>query len=143
MRISTKGIYALEVAVDLACCSSNEKRASIRSIARRRGMSEKYLERIVGLLRKAGIVTSTRGARGGYCLARDASNITVLQVLEAAEGDLAPVECLVRPAECGMDCETCPTRKNWNHMWELLKDALKDTTIEMIMKSAIDREAVL
>lgn len=143
MRISTKGIYALEVTVDLACYASEEKRATIRDIAKRRGISEKYLERIVGLLKKGGIVSSARGALGGYCLARKDSEITVLQVLEAAEGDLAPVDCLVRAADCKMDCDTCPTRKHWNHMWELLKNAVKDTTIEAIVKSVVDKEKTL
>lgn len=140
MKISTKGIYALEVAVDLACYASDERRESIRSIAARRDLSEKYLERIVSLLKKAGLVSSTRGASGGYCLARPASQITVLDVLMAAEGDLAPVECLVKSTDCGIACSACPTRGNWNQMWTLIKNAVKDTTIEDILKSVIDKE---
>lgn len=143
MKISTKGIYALEVTVDLACYGSEEKRATIRDIAKRRGISEKYLERIVSLLKRGGIVNSARGALGGYCLARKACDITVLQVLEAAEGDLAPVECLVRKADCKRNCDTCPTRKYWKRMWEILKGAVKDTTIESIVKSVVDKESAL
>ena len=140
MKISTKGIYALEVAVDLACHASDEKRESIRSIAERRKLSEKYLERIVSLLKRAGLVSSMRGAFGGYCLTRPASQITVLEVLQAAEGDLAPVECLVKSTDCGIPCSTCPTRGNWNQMWMLIKNAVKDTTLEDILKSVIDKE---
>lgn len=140
MRISTKGIYALEVAVDLAFYSSEEKKESIRSIASRRNLSEKYLERIVGMLKKDGIVKSTRGALGGYCLARPAEDITVLEILQAAEGTLAPVDCLVRSPNCKIDCETCATRGIWNHMWELLKDSIKETTIADILKLVVDKD---
>lgn len=139
MKISTKGIYALEVAVDLALYASEENLASIKSVAGRRNLSEKYLERIVSLLKKDGIVKSTRGAYGGYCLAKEAKDISVLDVLTAAEGDLAPVECLTKSTDCGIDCETCATRSTWNHMWEILKDSVKNTSIEEIKKLAIDK----
>ena len=72
MKISTKGRYALEIAADLAMHSDHEHRESLRNIARRRDLSEKYLERIVKMLCSAGIVSSARGVRGGYCLAKDA-----------------------------------------------------------------------
>lgn len=62
MKISTKGIYALEMVVDLAIYADDENRASIPSVAGRRKISEKYLERIASMLKKAGIVKSTRGA---------------------------------------------------------------------------------
>lgn len=143
MRISTKGIYALEVMADLAIHSGEEKKESLRNIADRRKLSEKYLERIVVMLKKAGLVVSTRGAYGGYCLGRPAAEITVLDVLEAAEGSLAPVECLVKPMDCGIDCETCPTKGTWNRVWNRIKDAIKDTTMEDIVKLAIDSSQVL
>lgn len=139
MRISTKGIYALEVVVDLAFYSSEDKKESIRSIAYRRNLSEKYLERIVGMLRKAGVLKSTRGAQGGYCLAKQPEDITVLEILQASEGTLAPVECLVGAQNCKIDCETCPTRGLWHHMWGLIKDSVKDTTIAEILELVVDK----
>lgn len=142
MKISTKGIYALEVAVDLAIHADDENRVSIRSVAERRKLSEKYLERIVSMLKKAGVVKSTRGAYGGYCLARDPKDITVLDVLMAAEGDLAPVQCLTKETDCGIDCERCATRNTWNHIWDLLKNAVSDTSIEQIKELAERKQSV-
>ena len=132
MKISTKGTYALEIAVDLALHSDQEHRESLRNIARRRGLSEKYLERIVKMLGSAGIVSSARGARGGYCLSRDAKDITALEVLEASEGELTPVECLTKETGCGIDCTKCPTRNLWSDMWEIIKKTAGEISIEDI-----------
>lgn len=143
MKISTKGIYALEVMADLAIHSSEEKKESLRNIAARRRLSEKYLERIVRMLKKEGLVESARGACGGYRLGKPMTEITVLEVLEAVEGSLAPVECLVKSMDCGIDCETCPTKGTWNQVWNRIKDAIKDTTMEDIVKLAIDSSQVL
>jgi Rrf2 family protein len=132
MKISTKGIYALEVAVDLAMNASEKNRVSIRSVAERRQLSDKYLERIVSMLKKSGIVKSSRGAYGGYCLARPADQITALEVLEAAEGNLAPVECLTNQTDCGIACEECPTRETWGKIWDLLKSSIRNVTIQDI-----------
>lgn len=142
MKISTKGIYALEVAVDLAIHADNENRVSIRSVAERRKLSEKYLERIVSMLKKANLVKSTRGAYGGYCLARDPKDITVLDVLMAAEGDLAPVQCLTKDTDCGIDCDGCATRNTWNHIWELMKSVAGDTSIAQIKDLAERKQRV-
>ncbi len=139
MKISTKGIYALEVAVDLAIYSNEKSLVSIKSVAERRQLSEKYLERIVAMLKKAGIVKSTRGANGGYCLAKDPEEISVLDVLTAAEGDMAPVECLRKESKCGFDCAKCSTQETWNHIWEILKDTVKVTSIAQIRNLAIDK----
>mgnify|MGYP000733097994 CR=1 FL=1 len=70
MRISTKGTYALEIIVDLAMHSSEEHLEQLKNIAARRGLSEKYLERIVKAMKNENLILSTRGAMGGYRLAR-------------------------------------------------------------------------
>ena len=132
MKISTKGKYALEIAADLALHSDAGHRESLKNIACRRGLSEKYLERIVKMLCNAEIVSSARGARGGYCLSRSPEEITVLEVLEASEGELAPVECLTKESDCGIDCGKCPTRNLWNEMWEIIKDTAGKVTIKEI-----------
>ena len=66
MRISTKGTYALEIIVDLAMHSSEEHLEQLKNIAARRGLSEKYLERIVKAMKNENLILSTRGAMGGY-----------------------------------------------------------------------------
>lgn len=104
MRISTKGTYALEIIVDLAMHSSEEHLERLKNIAARRGLSEKYLERIVKAMKNENLILSTRGAMGGYRLARRPEDITVLDVLRSVEGELAPVECLTKETNCGIAC---------------------------------------
>ena len=85
MRISTKGIYALEIVADLAMHSTEDSWESLKNIANRRNLSEKYLERIMKGLKDNGVVVSVRGAYGGYCLAKNAEEITAYDVLAALE----------------------------------------------------------
>ena len=85
MKISTKGIYALEIVADLAVHTGNGKLESLGNVAQRRALSEKYLERIVKSLKAAGIVESTRGAHGGYALKCSPDQIYVKDVLNAVE----------------------------------------------------------
>ena len=136
MKVSTKGRYALEIAADLAMHSDSEHRESLKNIARRRGLSEKYLERIVKMLCRAGIVSSARGVRGGYCLAKDARKITLLEILEASEGELAPVPCLTRETDCGIECGQCPTRERWGEMWEIIKKTAGEVTVADLQSQA-------
>lgn len=71
MKMSTRGQYALEIAVDLALHLMPDRLESLNDIAKRRNLSEKYLERIMKLLKEAGLVKSVRGAYGGYCLTKE------------------------------------------------------------------------
>ena len=140
MKISTKGRYALEIAVDLARYSSNEKKESIKNIAARRNLSIKYSERIIGMLKKAGVVKSSRGAQGGYCLSKDPKEITVKEILTAAEGDMVPVKCLRAGSDCGMEFEKCPTRKFWSQVWTHAKDVLENITLYELLEKSIEYE---
>lgn len=136
MKLSTKGKYALEIAVDLAVHSAGEYPESLRSISERRGLSEKYLERIIKMLRSAGVVTSARGARGGYCLAVPAEELTVKDVLCAAEGELAPVDCLIQEKDCGIRCGACPTKDVWARMWSIITETAEGITIAQLAETA-------
>ena len=90
MKISTKGRYALLIMLDLAVYNTGEP-VSLRDIAKRQEISEKYLEQIISLLNKGRLVQSVRGAQGGYFLRRDPKDYTVGEILRLTEGDLAPV----------------------------------------------------
>ena len=135
MKVSTKGIYAIEALTDLAIHSTDQVE-SIKNIAERRNLSEKYLEQIVSALRRAHLITSTRGANGGYRLAKSPSEITVYEVLEATERNLVPIECLHKTSDCGINCEKCATRMLWSDMWETIKGVMGDVTIEDVMKQS-------
>ena len=111
MKLSTRGRYGIQTMYDLALNGEN-KPQSIKAIAERGGMPEAYLEQLIAGLKKAGLVTSTRGAQGGYMLARPAEQITVGEVLRALEGGLGLVDCLDEEDVCGKSC-ACPSRIVW------------------------------
>ena len=88
---------------------------SLKDIAARQGLSKKYLEQIVPLLNKTGMLSTTRGYQGGYRLAKAPSECTVGEILETTEGSLAPVSCLEHtpnPCERCSACDTLPDQKH-------------------------------
>ncbi len=93
MIVSTKGRYALRVMIDLAEHNTGTY-IPLMDIAKRQEISEKYLESIVSLLSKSGLVSALRGKGGGYRLNRPADAYTVGDILRVTEGELAPVSCL-------------------------------------------------
>ena len=93
MKISTKGRYALRLMMDLAE-NNNGSPISLKDVARRQEISDKYLEQIISILNKAGYVRSVRGAQGGYLLKNPPEEYTVGMILRQTEGSLAPVACI-------------------------------------------------
>ena len=119
MKISTKGRYALRLMLDLALHDTGEP-VRIKEISIRQNISDKYLEQIVSVLNKAGMVKSIRGPQGGYRLARAPEQYTVGSILRLTEGSLAPVSCLEdEPNECPRQ-EQCATLL----LWQKLNDAI-------------------
>ena len=88
MNISTKGRYGLRAMVDIAVHSLGDY-IPLKIIAERQAISENYLEQVFSVLRKADLVKSARGSQGGYTLSKEASKITVGEVLRVLEGDLS------------------------------------------------------
>ena len=105
MKISTKGRYALRLMTDLAI-HKDDGYISIKTVSQRQNISEKYLEQIISPLSKAGLVKSIRGAQGGYILTRPAAEITAGDILRAAEGTIAPVECCESGCDRSDGCVT-------------------------------------
>lgn len=134
LKISTKGRYGLRALIDLAQYSEIEP-VSISSIAARQGISERYLEQLMTLLKKAGLIKSIRGANGGYVLAREMTEISVGDVLRALEGSLEPVECAAQREEDG--CEAaggCVTK----YVWQKINESINKTVNEMNIKQLVD-----
>lgn len=121
MRISTRGVYALEAMLALGSPGTDE-RVSIRQISEQTGLSDSYLEQIFALLKKARLLTSTRGNRGGYYLSRPASKITVGDVIRAAEGSLSPVACTSDEDRHCDRYQGCLTRPVWMMMDQEIGD---------------------
>lgn len=136
MKISTKGRYGLRALIDLARYSEIEP-VSISSIATRQGISERYLEQLMSLLKKAGLVKSIRGAGGGYVLAKDASEISVGDILRALEGNLEPVECAAfhRDDECEA-AGGCVTKYVWQKINESINQAVDEIQLNYLVEES-------
>lgn len=132
MKLSTKGRYGLRALIDLAQHCGDEA-VSISSIAARQKISEGYLEQLVARMKKAGLVTSTRGALGGYRLAKPAHEISVGDVLRALEGDLRAVEC---PGESGgcREADLCVTK----YVWQRINDSIARTVDEIRLDQLVE-----
>ena len=134
MKITTKGRYGLRALIDLAKYSEIEP-VSINSIATRQGISERYLEQLMTLLKKAGLIKSIRGAGGGYVLAREMSEISVGDVLRALEGSLESVECAGFREEDS--CEAaggCVTK----YVWQKINESINRTVNEISLKQLVE-----
>ena len=128
MKISTKGRYGLRAVLDIAM---QDEAASVSSIAARQFISENYLEKLIAMLKKAGIVNSLRGAQGGYVLAKPAEEISVGEVLRALEGDLNPVDCAEIDGS-GEFCEgadTCVAKFVWKRISDSINRAVDNLMI--------------
>lgn len=118
MIASTRGRYALRVLIDLVE-HRHDGCVPMKDIAARQGISKKYLEQIMPLLTKAGLVTATHGQGGGYRLGRDPRDCTVGKILRLTEGDLAPVACLAPGAAPCPRTAACRTFAMWRRFGEI------------------------
>ncbi len=136
MKLSTKGRYGLRAMIDLARYSEDEP-VSISSIAARQDISERYLEQLVGLLKKAGLVRSIRGATGGYVLAKSTGEISVGDVLRALEGSLEPVRCAAFYSEEGCTAaEGCVTKYVWQKINESINEAVDHMMLDELVRES-------
>ena len=137
MLVSTKGRYALRVMVDLAE-HSQDGRTPLRQIARRQGISEKYLENILSTLVRHGLLSGLRGKGGGYCLTREPDQFSVGEVLRLTEGSLSPVSCRNGAHKVCERAETCRTIRLWTELDKMIEDYLDGITIADLMCSAAE-----
>ena len=132
MLISTKGRYALRVMIDLAEHRSGEF-ISLKEIAQRQEISEKYLESIIRTLVKAKVVESLRGKGGGYRLTKNPEQYTVGEILRLTEGSLAPVACLDGDCKGCSRSDECPTLGVWKNLDKLINDYLDGVTLDTLV----------
>jgi len=135
MMFSTKAEYGVRVMIELARRGGDQP-VSLAEIAESDELPLAYLEHLVARLRKAGLVESRRGARGGYLLARPASEITMAEVVEALEGSIAPIECISEGADGSVLCareadpgHACPTKLLWTRVRFSIVATLRDTRL--------------
>lgn len=125
MRLSARSEYGLLALIDLATSGAGRPLAT-RELAEGRGIPSAFLEQLLADLRRAGLVRSTRGPRGGFSLARDASEISALDIVEALEGSIAPSVCA--PDACGRE-EGCAAASVWGNVSEAVRDALSSFSL--------------
>ncbi|MFR3729396.1 RrF2 family transcriptional regulator [Lacrimispora sp.] len=135
MKISTKGRYAIRLMIDLAEHNNGEF-ITLMDIAERQEISEKYLESIVSILSKNGLLISLRGKGGGYKLAKDPEFYTVGSILRLTEGSLAPVSCMEGENNSCNRASHCQTLEMWEGLNKLINDYFDGITIaDLVRKS--------
>ena len=139
MKISTKGRYALRMMMDIAA-HDQEGYVSLKDVAARQEISPKYLEQIAGILSRAGLLHSGRGAQGGYRLAREPEHYTVGSILRLTEGNLAPVACLEGPENRCARCGECPTLDFWTGLYAVVNDYIDRYTLADLMREREKKE---
>jgi Rrf2 family transcriptional regulator, cysteine metabolism repressor len=145
MMFSTKAEYGVRVMVELARRDGGEP-VPLAEIAAHDGLPLAYLEHLVARLRKAALVDSRRGSRGGYMLSRPASEITMAEVVEALEGSIAPIECISQASDGSIVCSreaskagaaahACPTKLLWTRVRFSIVNTLRETTLADLLAS--------
>lgn len=137
MRLSTKGQYGLRAMFYLAQHYGIEEPIPLKVVAERQNISESYLEQLMAVLRRAGLVNSVRGAQGGYILARHPEKITVGDIVRALEGPIAPIGCVseYEPAECD-EADYCISRNVWIKVRDKLAEVLDSISLADMCRDA-------
>jgi Rrf2 family transcriptional regulator, cysteine metabolism repressor len=143
MMFSTKAEYGVRVMVELAR-RAGEDPVPLAEIAAHDGLPLAYLEHLVARLRKAGLVDSRRGSRGGYLLARPPEQITMAEVVAALEGSIAPIECISEAADGSIVCSresspdhVCPTKLLWTRVRMSIVSTLRETTLADLLRAPV------
>lgn len=133
MMVSTRGRYALRVLLDL-CDSAPGTYVPMKEIAEREGISVKYMEQIMPVLVKNGLVEAVHGKGGGYRLAVAPSECRVGDILRLTEGDLAPVACLSCGAEPCQRYADCKTIGMWREFNRITNEYFNGITLADLLK---------
>ncbi len=137
MRLSTRSRYGVRLMLALGA-SDSKKPVFLKDIAGSEEISEKYLSQIIIPLKAKGLVTTFRGAHGGYLLSRPASEIKLREIVEPLEGDLSLVDCVGNSHLCGKST-ACVTRDVWEGMSTLLRDYLDGITLDDLIRNLRDK----
>lgn len=132
MRLSSKTRYAVRALIDLDI-HYRGKPVLIKEIARRQGISVRYLENILTVLRAGGILHSSKGTGGGFSLARKAEKISLLDIVNLLEGGVELVQCLDSTGDCAL-AQKCVSRGVWSDLNRAIRDNLSQTTLKDLVE---------
>lgn len=138
MKLGTKVRYGTRAVLDLALRPRDEL-TSLKEIAERQEVSQKYLEHLFSSLQAAGLVRSARGPRGGYALARSPEEITVREIYEVLEGSEGFTPCASDPTICNR-YDICVTHDLWHRMHQAALRVLDETTLADLVREAQERK---
>ena len=142
MNVTTRGRYALRVMLDLAQHGGSGF-VSLKTVAERQDISMKYLEAIVGSLKKAGLVDSSRGKEGGYRLDRPAEEYDVYEILHCLEDNLAPVSCIRDGSVSCDNAAHCLTLPMWQELDGLIAAYLRGVTLRDLLTGAKWKDKII
>ena len=128
MKISAKSRYALRLMLALAMVEPGSN-LSVKTVAEDQDISEKYLEQIIPVLVRSGLVRSVRGAKGGYHLMKSPEDITVGTILRTVEGSIAPVSCLDDEVNQCARCNACVTLDLWAQVDQAISNVVDHVTL--------------
>lgn len=134
MRLTAKSEYGLVAMIDLATSPAGEP-VSARILAGRRNIPQPYLEQLFAQLRRANLVDSVRGARGGFVLAREADDVSVLDIVEALEGPLTSGVCAAETHEGCSQSACCAAEPVWNRATDALRSVFSQTRLSELAKT--------
>ena len=132
MKLSSKAHYGL-MACYLLGTNYPEKTVSASELEACISVSGKYIEKIMRMLSKRGIVSASRGMRGGYTLAKAPENITVGEIVRALEDDIEIIECVKKDKRC----KCCPSSKVWQKLYDGINDLLDGITLSQVIDGEI------
>jgi Rrf2 family protein len=141
MKLSTKGRYGVRLMFDLAL-HYGDGAVSLKDVAKRQAISEKYLWHLIPPLKNAGLINSTRGSRGGYVLAKPPHLINLKEILQVLEGSMCLVECADQPSLCKRS-GSCVAREVWAEVTEKMLQALASFTLEGMLEKEKCKQEVM
>ena len=131
MRLSSKGRYSTRAMLDLAA-HFGQGPIRIKDIAARQQISERYLEQLFIPLRRAGLIRSRRGVRGGFMLAKPPADIRMNEVIQITEGPVTPAKCVDKPELCPQS-DVCIARNVWAEIGRATSEVLESTTLQDLL----------
>ncbi len=140
MKLTTRSRYGTRMLLDLAQNGGGGP-VRVSEIAQRQGISVKYLEKLSRILKKAGLIRSMRGSKGGHLLAKPPAEISMGEIVRALEGDLNLVTCWTDRTSCPR-LKSCPTSKLWQEVSKALLERLDAMNLEELLRATPSEEVM-
>jgi len=135
LKFSTRARYGTRALLDIAL-NAGDGLVMLKDISARQEISKRYLEHMMTLLKKGGLVVSERGVGGGYRLARAPEDIRLDEVFEALEGGMEPVDCVADASTCER-ADDCVVRLLWCDVSDAMRSVLAERTLSDLMEQSI------